>query len=540
MNLRNEKFTRRFFLKLIAVSSAWMAMGTLKLADAKQDIVILLGRPSDGDTMDPANSNFKANHINNEHLYERLVFPGVEGDRCPWLVEELEHSEDFTEWIFKVKTDQGIKFHCGKSLTVEDVKVTLDRLLYATRISSKYQKFANKESITIINDHTIKIKLTKPVPLFGSVETCNHSFGVICSKCMKENATEDDPWAFDWFSKNACGTGPFKLKYWNKGEKVVYEKFSDYWGGPKICSHHPRKAYSDKLIHVVIKDSAARKMALEKGTIDIASYLTGDQIKSLEKQPGIKIYNIPLPNITYIGFDVRATPFNNEKVRKAIAYAINYEEIIKGPEQGFAERIYSLNDKGFLGYSPDEYLHYNYDPEKSKKLLKEGGYPNGFSTTLTFGVERRQQFEEEAVYLQSYLKDVGIEVKLQNVAFASQNEMTKGKYEGMVLHTYQCSGGDPDVCLGWRIAPSRKANWAYGWDICHWDDPVAYYTQKAGLIADQEKRAELYNELSKVMMNKAIAIPLYTYGVILAARDNIDNLFYHPRYTYNWWEVQKR
>jgi peptide/nickel transport system substrate-binding protein len=523
-------------LSALAILVVFLLTSLGSLAQEDELITVILGRPSDGDSVDPHNVNSQENFQNCSPVYEFLVFPGPSGTRIPLLTYDWQHNEDYTEWTVKVM--EGVTFHDGTPLNAEAVRVNFERILNAYNTVAEYANYADENTCQVVDEYTVKFVFNSSNQQFMNSD--GSAIGLVCPGAIAEHSTADDPYADEWFSENTCGTGPFRLVSWERGKQLVFEKVPEYWGGPGEGEHMYRDPYIDRVIQLVIPDNTVRSFALVRGDIDIAEGLTADQCAALRVTPGFKVMSAPQPWLVYIGFDVNVPPFDDEKVRQAIAYAINYDEIIQGPERGFAERQYSMSNKGFLGHDPSALVQYDYDPVKAEALLKASGYPDGFSTTLTYSTERRAEYEEEGLLIQAYLGAIGIDVTLRNVAFSTQNAMTRAAYEGMVLQAFKGSGIDPDETFGWRISPSRKEQeWAFGWDVTHWEDPIAFNTALGAEAEDREERAALYLELDKAISEQAIAIPLFSYGSLLAMADYMGDVWYNSEYQYNWWEMKK-
>ena len=388
----------------------------------------------------------------------------------------------------------------------------------------------------MVDDYTVRINLLKPFPLF-LVDASNSGYGVVSPKYIKEHATEDDPWAFKWMNDHMSGTGPYRLTEWERGQKITYERNKDYWGGPQVGKGVPKAPYLDKVIELVIPNSSSRRMALEAGDIDIAEGLPPDDIIKLQANSNLKVEQFLAPWVVYLAYDVRYPPFSDKKVRKAISHAINYDEIISGPERGFAERLWSVLHNYALGEAPEKYVKYNYDPEKARQLLRQTEYPNGFTTEMYYATERRGQFEEISLLIQSYLKDIGIDVKLRKVAFPTQlNAQAKGNY-GLALIVYKSSYADPESGVGWRICPDRNTG---GWDPTHWEDPIAHNTTKGRETADTEERARLYQELAIKAADEAIYVPLYQFGLYFPMKKGIGDFRFDTDYGPAFWDVTKK
>lgn len=509
-----------------------LAMGLFFQSQAfAKDKVIVHARPFVGQ-MDPATSGKSESVQNMSLVYNTLVMLDRAGKVIPDLAKSWEMSPDYKTYTFHLR--KGVKFHDGTPFTAHAVKFSYDRMLRINRTSMGYYlKYADKNSCEVIDDHTIRIHLVKPYTIF-MVDATTAAYFIISPEYIKKHATADDPDALKWMSNNACGTGPFKLAEWTEGQRVVFEKFEDYWGGSKGGRSTPKV---DKVIYKIVDDPSTARLMLEKGDVDMAEKLTVEQFEKLKTTPGIKVLNFKIPKVVYITMDVSKPPFNDVKVRQAISHAINYEEIIEYIERKNVKRMHGLIPEGIMGHNPKLPL-YRYDLKKAKKLLKASGYPNGFTTDFIFAVERRPEFEQVGSYIQAYLKKIGINVKIQKIAFDPQiAKMEKGNY-GMSLMTWTCVMPDPDDIAGWLYDSARAHG---GWNGSYWHDKdVQAKLTQLRETADKNKRKKLYQEVDKKAVNNAIYVYLYQLSNQIAVRDNIKDFYYDSFMKSYFWDVDKR
>jgi peptide/nickel transport system substrate-binding protein len=266
-------------------------------------------------------------------------------------------------------------------------------------------------------------------------------------------------------------------------------------------------------------------MMLERGDIDIAEKLPADAIDQLIKTPGIKIKLADTWKILFAIMNCQKPPFDNVKVRQAISYAINYDEIVKHVEKGRATRIAGTMIEGFLGYDPN-FFKYNLNLEKAKQLMKESGYPDGFKTTLLYSVDRYSAFELISVMLQSYLKRIGIDVSLQKMAWPVQvDTMKKGAFEMALSHW---TPAYPDPVETTFFFFSSKAfgarwNWSY-WKNDRADELCEVITNEF----NETKRKEATREMEKLAVDNAVYVYLYQVPHAIAMRDNVEGIWIHP------------
>jgi len=455
-------------------------------------------------------------------LYDQLLTRDDDLNIKPLLATSWEVSEDYKTYTFYLR--KGVKFHDGTPFNAEAVKFTFDRLTNIGKVATgAWMTIADKNSVEVVDEYTVRFNLIKPYPTWFSADlSINMVYSIMSPTYVKEHATSDDPYAEKWMAYHECGTGPFKLVSWTKGQKLVFEKNKDYFGGDEGISGK-RTPHVDKLIFQKFKDSSTGRLWLEKGDIDLVKKLSSDDFVALEKNPNIKIHeNIP-SRIVYLTFDVSKPPFNDENVRKAMAYAINYQELIDYVERGHAELPHGMISKVCFGNNPERF-QYSYDLEKAKEFMAKSKYPDGFTTKLLFSPDRRVTFPTGAVYIQDYLKKIGINVLPESLAFPTQLDIcSKGDY-GIALRDWTSFKPDPEESAGWFYNQARDNT---GWVCSFWDNKEAINNMDvAKTLPDSPERYKLYDETDELGISKAIYVPLYQAANLVAARDNIKNFIW--------------
>ncbi|RPJ07719.1 MAG: ABC transporter substrate-binding protein, partial [Deltaproteobacteria bacterium] len=415
------------------------------------------------------------------------------------------------EWTFKLRP--GVKFHDGTSFNAEAVKFNFDRMLKIKKATlGYYLKFGMPDGVQVIDDLTVKVRLNKPFPLFPLDATFS-SYWIASPTYVKKHMTTEDPLAEGWMATHACGTGPYELAEWVPEQRAVFKQFKGYWGKPPKV---------DTIIMPVVKDPTTARLMLEKGDVDIAEKLTVEQFDELAKNPKIRVTYFPVPRISFIVWDVSKPPFDDENLRKAVSYAINYDEIIKYVEGGRVKRIRGLTPPGIMGHANANVP--NLDLAKAKEFMAKSKYAKGVTVDLLYATERRAQFDQVAEYVQSYLKKIGVDVKPQKVAFPAQlAKMKEGGY-GMSLMTWSAGIPDPEDVVGWLLNSVRDSG---GWNGSYWFDKRAVeLITKAPTVPDQAERDKMYKELELRAVDQAVYVYLYQVQEPFAMRDNIKGLHY--------------
>jgi peptide/nickel transport system substrate-binding protein len=472
---------------------------------------LVYARPFLGNSIDPAAHKGSEAVISLNEAYEGLVTT-EKGKPVPKLALSWQPSPDYQEWSFKLRP--GVKFHDGTPFNADAVKFNFDRMLQAKKATlGYYLKFGMPDGVQVVDDLTVKVRLNKPFPLFP-LDVTFSSYWIASPTYVKKQMTSDDPLAEKWMATHACGTGPYELAEWIPEQRALFKQFKGYWGKPPKI---------DTIIMTVVKDPTTARLMLEKGDADIVEKLTVEQFDELAKNPKVKVVYFPVPRITFMVWDVSKPPFDDENLRKAISYAINYDEIIKFIEGGRVKRIRGLTPPGIMGYANADVP--NLDLAKAKEYMAKSKYAKGgLAVDLFYATERRAQFDQVAEYVQSYLKKIGVDVKPQKVAFPAQlAKMKEGGY-GMSLMSWSAGIPDPEDVVGWLLNSVRDSG---GWNGSYWFDKRAVeLITKAPTIADQQEREKMYKELELRAVDQAIYIYLYQVQEPFAMRDNVKNLHY--------------
>lgn len=342
-------------------------------------------------------------------LTEQGKLPQVEIN--PMMAKSWEISKDGREYIFPLK--EGVKFHHGKEMDSGDVKYSIERVMNPATRSPRAFAFRWVDSVSVIDKYHVKIRLKEPFAPFLTVLTVN--FCPIIPAGWEPTGMKPAP-----------GTGPFVFKSFVPNETLETTRFDQYWEVDEKTGD--RLPFADSVFLKKIPDETVRLTALRAGDMDFIETPTIKVLAEamLEKPiPGITMgYDMPGNQIVF--FNVSKPPFDNKKVRQAVAYALDKKEILKGLFWGLGEMI---NNQPFLKesrfYIPVE--DRDQDLGKAKQLMVEAGYPNGFPTEfLEYSVT---QYMAGAELIMGQLRKIGIEAKMKVIDRAPYyTMMRKGEY----------------------------------------------------------------------------------------------------------------
>ena len=366
--------------------AAFLAVPSLALA--KTDLTIAVDAPPK--SMNPHSYNSDANLSYMSNFFDGLLQRHApEGKLAPALATEWERQDALT-WKFKLR--KGVQFHNGNAFNAADVKFTFERMK-----DPKFSRFVNIAnaiaSIDTPDDYTVIFKTVKPVPWFA--ETMHQNFIVDMESSLERDSGD--------YNTRPIGTGAYKFVEWVKGSYVRLEANPDYWEGAPTYKSVEIKP---------ITQSATRFAAIASRQADILSGVPVTLIDRIKKNPAIEIVSRPARRCIYMDLgNKKGTPFEDIRVRKAIAMAINGPEIIKTVMHGQATPAAQIPDTATIGYEPS-LSRLPYNPEKSMALLREAGYADGFDITIAGPNDRYINDKQISEAVAKYLAKIGLNVTL--------------------------------------------------------------------------------------------------------------------------------
>lgn len=487
--------------------SAIAAFAVAMPASAADD-VLTIGKSGDPDNIDPAvtvtNNSWTASYP----AYERLVrFNGGSTDIAPEVAKSWTTSADMLTWTFTL--GDGHTFADGKPVDAEAVKFSFDRVIKIGK--GPMGSFEAIKSVEAVDPHTVKFTLKEPFAPFLS--TLATSGGSIVNPAVMDKATNDDL-GQGYLADHTMGSGPYQVKSWEKGQRIVMEP-NPKWSGSEL---------KFKEIDIkIIKEASARRLQLENGDLDIAEDIPIDQLQALKSKEGIKVVDEPSLYVTYLYLNNEKPPLDNVKVRQALSYAIDYKGIIDGIMLGQAEQMRGPIPKGLWGHD-DTVMQYSYDPQKAKDLLKEAGVSD-----LSFNylyAKTDPAWEQIGLVLQQNLADIGVKVKLQDFAYPTmRDKLNTGDFD-IAAGNWSPDYGDPSMFMNFWFDSKLKG---LPGDRAFYSNPkVDELIRKAAAGTDQKEREALYQEAQKITVEEAPYILLFQRNYQFAMRDNVKGYVYNP------------
>ncbi len=480
------------------------------------DTLIIAMDTSDAVSLDPAQAYEMTSCFVVNQLYDKLVdyeLPDLEHVK-PEVAESWEVSENGTVWTFHIR--KGIKFANGDPLTAEDVVYSLRRVLMLGKTPSWVlsQFVSDPNNIQKVDDYTVKIILDHPVSPSFFLSTLTFTTAAIVDKKVVEAHEQNGDMGNAWLSYHSAGSGPYMLDHWTKEQEIVLVANENYWrGAPHI----------KKIIIKHVPEPTDQLLLLKKGDVDIAWDLTVDQLEQLKGDPTIKFVGTAMLTIHYLGMNVAVKPLDNEYVRDAIRYCIDYDAIINDILRGQAIKWQTIIPKGVLGAL--EKTPYYKNVTLAKELLAKAGYPNGFTITLT--TPPNSPYIDIATKIQADLAECGITVKIQQMTASEMYEKYRKQGLELVLAAWGSDYPDPDdnakAFADYRV---KQLAWRNSW----YDDYAADLTEKAAVEPSIEKRVEMYKELQEYVLDHGPFAILYQEYRTIAVKKWIHNFVPDPTF----------
>ena len=473
-----------------------------------------MGEPKQGGTLRVAFQNEWAGldpHVVSSYSSYQVLFNVVENltaydddlNLVPALAESWEQSEDGLTWTFKLR--EGVMFHNGREMTAEDVKWSFDRLIDpATGAGNAGNVGPADTQIEVIDDYTVAITHPEPVGILPQTLAFNPASGIIAMESLEDDGTISVP----------IGTGPFQISEVEGTTRLVLDRFDDYWqdGYP----------YLDQIVIEPIPDDTVRETALLGGEVDWVLAIAPQNYQSLVDNPDIVVDTAPQLSYDYIGMNLTREPFDDVRVRQAIALAIDRQVLCEAGFFGLCETIQGPVGSGSpwdFNYEP-----YDQDIERAKALLTEAGYPDGFEMELLPTTQYGETVRAAQV-LQQQLAEIGIDATINAPEWSEWLEL-----EGNFMYdAYICNWNgliDADQYYYLQHRSDQVFNFT-GYNNPEFDELV----DAGRAISDFDERYQIYEQADEVLVDDAPYIYMYNKEEIRAYAPYVKGFVVRPDQT---------
>ncbi len=471
-------------------------------------------------TMDPYDASDTLSYSAAKSMYEGLFGFDKDMKLHNVLAEGYKVSDDGL--VYTVTLKKGIKFHDGTEFQADAVKANFDRVTNKANALRRYTLYYNIAKTEVVDPYTVRFTLHKPFSAF--INQLAHASGaMICPSAIQKYPGKE-------LAFHPCGTGPFVLDKYNPSEILHVVKNPNYWqkGLPKV----------DGLTFKPVPENSTRVAMLRTGEAHYIFPVPPEQVKILEGEKNLVVTKEPSIIERYVAFNMTKKPFDNLKVRQALNYAVNKQALAKVAFNGLADPTKGIAPKGVE--FADEYGAWPYDPKKARELLKEAGYPNGFSATL-WSLYNHTTAQKVIQFLQQQFAQVGVKVSVMAMEAGQRTAYLLKKPEESQLNMVYAGWSSSTGELDWAIRPLLGTDsWA----------PVAsnfgYYSNKtlddnfrdALLTTDKAKKQAFYSVAQKATWDDCPWIYLVTEQNVSAHVKGLTGFYIQPDAGFEYSQIE--
>ena len=442
------------------------------------------------------------------NVYDRLFTFGRKKVADYWVFDpdtirgELAKSYSISpdSKVITITLRDNATWHDGTPVTAEDIKWSLDRAVSAKSLAAPQfttGSLVKADQFKIVDPLTVTVTLDKPDRL-ALANLCVCYAIMINSKLAKKNATAEDPWAQEWMKGNTAASGAYIVESHKPGESTVLRRNEKWVGGAGGALPNFRR-----IIIQTVPEPATRANLVERGDADLSIDLSAADLPTIEKSARAKLVSMPQTNgFTHVSMNTLMAPFDNVKVRKAIAAALPYDDIFKAAIFERGRKLYGADwstppDASFPQPMPNKL-----DLAAARKLLAEAGHPNGFSTTFAFAVGQAATAEPLAALVKESLGKIGIQVEIQKKPDAEFNTLASERK--MPLFVDGATAWLPYTYYFFYLYFTREQRWNFSsFKSTKMEDltlDARYQTDKAKYDEDCMKMIEIFAAETPLVM----------------------------------------
>ncbi|MCT2278516.1 ABC transporter substrate-binding protein [Micromonospora chalcea] len=400
----------------------------------------------------------------------------------PTFAESFEPDAEQKVWTLKLR--RGVKFASGNEMKAADVKWSKDRAFAAqANVAGVYRTIGltSADQVKVVDDYTVEFHQAFPSALTRQIQAI--SLYVFDSVEAKKRASSSDPWAKEWFAKNPPTGGYFNVAKATQGQEIELSANTGYPG--------PDPAKTPTIRISVVPAASNQRLQLQAGDIDIALGISQRDIQDLKKAPGIKVISAASNRQVAIQMSVTAAPFNDVNVRKALAYAVPYEQIINNVYGGDARAAKSPVPLDMAGYDESGYP-FTYDLDKAKAAMAAAGRAS-LDSELVFEADNEEQ-QKIAVQVQSEAAKAGIRLKLTPLDPATLGERRAKKNIPLQITSGQLWVDDVEYLLATSFVKGANLNYS------NYSNPeIEQIYEKSHTTVDTAARNALWKRVQEIL-----------------------------------------
>jgi len=415
-------------------------------------------------------------------IYDTLTRPNADGEYEPWLAESVDHNEDYTEWTIGLR--EGVKFHDGTDLTAEVVKNNLDayRGSYPTRSPLLFTfVFDNVKSVDVVDPLTVSVTMNEPWVAFDAYLFSSGRLGMMAQSQLddEQNCATD-----------LVGTGPFKLVDWTPNQSFTAEKNPDYWATDEAGNQLP---YLDEIEFRPIIESNQRINALQSGEINAMHTSDPELVADLRDQAEAGDVNnnesVDFGEVTYTMLNVSKPPFDNILARRAVAYALDFEEYNQIQGGGILTQATGPFAPGNIGNLDDTGFP-TFDLDQARDLAQQYEDETGQALSFSYTTTQAEATVAAAQLIKEQMEAAGIGMEIVTVDQSTQIDTAiNGDFEAIAWRNHP--GGDPDTQYVWWQS-------TYPTNFGKINDPeIDSLLEEGRTTPDADERQTIYEDLNR-------------------------------------------
>lgn len=476
-------------------------------SQANESSTVTIAFAAEATQVDPTRTTAGVDAYFMDLFFERLLATNPQLERINWLAEDWEIHPAGAGVRIDVKIREGVRFHNGDLLSAHDFRFAYERQKDPTSgVSSRIRYVTD---VVVHDDHHLSMHLSQPD---GAIIVQNLDIWAMPKRYF-ETVGEDG------FQKHPVGTGPWKFVSRKPRDELVVERFEDYWN-PNAAPGFKR------LIIKIIPEDTTRVAAFKTGAVDWMDAVPPAQVATFKALPNTRVASLQAPNNLFLNLNAidSGSPFRDQRVRLAVAHAVDYDAIIKYILFGQGVRTAQLAP-GSIGFDPDLKPH-PYDPDKARQLLVEAGYPAGITINCyNLTTPREPYIKEVGETIYAYLAEVGIRCRIVQMEYGAWINLgrfsTRPWMDGLQSTMWgQGLPGDPTDAWGGHLHSNGQGWGTYSY---HSDPELDVMIEQLRRLIDDEPRAALIRQIARLKHQRAAGgIPTYRPVLAFAWRDTID------------------
>ena len=501
---------RPILLSLATLLAVTAGIAPSQRGGAQAPQTVTVGVYADAISLDPANTNDNLTYSIEREVYDGLVGIAPDLKFVPELATSWDVSPDARVFTFHLRP--GVTFQDGAPLDAAAVKLNFDRARDPANKLIRRNLYENITSVDVVDPSTVRFTLAQP---FGAMM---YNFSHPASRMISPTAIARGE---SYIARQAVGTGPFRFVSWEPGQEIVLERNPGYRdrGEPKV----------DRLVFKPATEDGARVAMLLSGGAQFVFTVPGVQAEAVSRADGITLLKRWSDYAYYIALNNQRAPFDNPAVRQALNFAVDKIAIIQVVLRGYGRPLDSPVAPGIAGYAAVQPHGWPYDLARAKRLLAEGGYPNGFSAVLAEGNDTEAQRVGEAV--QQMLAAVGVKVTLQPMEAGTLSAMWAAPVDRSRTQMSLFGWAPATLDADWGLRPLFAGeSWPPTlFNIEFYKNPQVDALLAAGLsTASQAARNKTYAEALRLIWRDAPSIFLYNSRTIAGERTSLSGAILQP------------